>query len=93
MCISDSTSGGVTGLLIFFFSINIFVGVINLAPLLPLDGGHVVIATYERLRSRKGVRYHADAAKALPIAYAVILLMTTVGLAALWLDLADPVSF
>ena len=90
---AELTSGGVTGLLIFFFSINIFVGVINLAPLLPLDGGHVVIATYERLRSRKGVRYHADAAKALPIAYAVILLMTTVGLAALWLDLADPVSF
>ena len=29
-------------------------GVFNLIPLLPLDGGHVAIATYERIRSRKG---------------------------------------
>ena len=86
------TEQGLVGLAIFFFSINVFVGIINLAPLLPLDGGHVVIGTYERLRSRKGRRYHADVAKALPIAYAVILLMTTVGLAAIYLDIADPIS-
>ncbi len=86
------TGQGLTGLLIFFFSINIFVGVINLAPVLPLDGGHVVIATYERIRSRNGVRYHADVAKALPIAYFVMLLLLAVGLAALWLDISDPIS-
>ncbi|MGI9624490.1 MAG: M50 family metallopeptidase, partial [Acidimicrobiales bacterium] len=56
------TETGLAGLLIFFFSINIFVGIINLAPLLPLDGGHVVIGTYERIRSRNGKRYHADVA-------------------------------
>jgi len=89
---AELTSGGIAGVLVFFLSINIFVGVINLAPLLPLDGGHVVIATYERIRSRKGQRYYADAAKALPVAYAVILLMTTVGIAALYLDIADPIS-
>ncbi len=86
------TEQGLVGLAIFFFSINVFVGIINLAPLLPLDGGHVVIGTYERLRSRKGRRYHADVAKALPIAYAVVLLMTSVGLAAIYLDIADPIS-
>ena len=89
---AELTSGGIEGLLIFFLMINIFVGIINLAPLLPLDGGHVVIATYERLRSRNGVRYHADVAKALPVAYAVILLMVSVGIAALYLDIADPIS-
>ncbi len=87
------TEQGITGLLVFFLSINVFIGVINLAPLLPLDGGHVVIATYERLRSRKGQRYHADVAKALPIAYMVVMLLTTVGLAAIYLDIADPISF
>ena len=87
------TETGVAGLLVFFFSINIFVGIINLAPLLPLDGGHVVIGTYERLRSRNGQRYHADVAKALPIAYMVVLLLTTVGLAAIYLDIADPITF
>ena len=89
---AELTEQGLVGLAIFFFSINIFVGIINLAPLLPLDGGHVVIGTYERLRSRGGRRYHADVAKALPIAYGVVLLMTTVGLAAIYLDIADPIS-
>ncbi len=87
------TETGVAGLLIFFFFINIFVGVINLAPLLPLDGGHVVIATYERLRSRGGRRYHADVAKLLPMAYMVIMLLVSVGLVALYLDIADPADF
>ena len=32
-------------------SLNIFVGVFNLLPLLPLDGGHIAIAWYEKLRS------------------------------------------
>ncbi|MGH9279132.1 MAG: M50 family metallopeptidase, partial [Acidimicrobiales bacterium] len=34
--------------------LNVFLGVLNLVPLLPLDGGHIAVATYERLRSRKG---------------------------------------
>ena len=59
---------------------------------LPLDGGHVVIATYERIRSRNGERYHADVAKMLPIAYAVVFVLITVGLGAIYLDIVDPVS-
>ena len=30
--------------------INIFLGLLNLLPLLPFDGGHVAIATYEAIR-------------------------------------------
>lgn len=86
------TGEGMAGLLVFFFSINIFVGVFNLLPLLPLDGGHVVIGTYERLRSRGGRRYHADVAKALPIAYGVILILMSVGLVAIYLDISDPIN-
>ncbi|MBV9412374.1 MAG: site-2 protease family protein, partial [Acidimicrobiia bacterium] len=33
-------------LLILLVAINIFIGIFNLIPLLPLDGGHVAIATY-----------------------------------------------
>ena len=47
-------------------------GIFNLVPLLPLDGGHVAIATYERIRSIGGRRYHADVAKLLPLTYAVV---------------------
>ncbi len=32
-------------------SLNLFVGVFNLLPLLPLDGGHIAIAWYEKIRS------------------------------------------
>jgi membrane-associated protease RseP (regulator of RpoE activity) len=72
--------------------INVFVGVFNLVPLLPLDGGHVVIGTYERLRSRGGRRYHADVAKALPLAYLVMIVLLSVGLVAVYLDIADPIN-
>ncbi|MHB8467079.1 MAG: M50 family metallopeptidase, partial [Acidimicrobiales bacterium] len=35
-----------------FLIANAFVGILNLFPILPFDGGHVVIAIYERVRSR-----------------------------------------
>ncbi|MFF0145452.1 RIP metalloprotease RseP [Amycolatopsis sulphurea] len=38
---------------IFFFllaSLNFFIGVFNLLPLLPLDGGHIAVVWYERVR-------------------------------------------
>ena len=52
-------------------AINIFVGLINLIPLLPFDGGHIAIATYEAIRSRPGKPYRADITKLLPLSYAV----------------------
>lgn len=86
------TDEGITGLLLFMFSINVFVGVFNLIPLLPLDGGHVAVATYERLRSRGGRRYHADVGKLVPLTYAVVLVLVVIGVSAIYLDIADPVS-
>ena len=32
-------------------SINVFVGIFNLFPMLPFDGGHVAIAVYEKIRT------------------------------------------
>ena len=78
-------------LLILFALVNIFIGVFNMIPLLPFDGGHVAIATYERLRSRKGHRYTADISKMVPLAYAVVFGLIIVGLGALYLDASDPV--
>ena len=89
---SQAAEKGVADALYFLFVINIFVGVFNLVPLLPLDGGHVAIATYERIRSRKGKRYYADVAKLLPVTYAVIMIMLVVGVTAIYLDVADPVT-
>jgi membrane-associated protease RseP (regulator of RpoE activity) len=87
-----SETEAVADVLGFLFAINVFVGVFNLVPLLPLDGGHVAIATYERIRSRRGRPYHADISKLMPLTYAVVLLLVLVGVTSLYLDIADPLQ-
>ena len=59
-------------LLLLLAVINILIGLFNLIPLLPFDGGHIVIATYEAVRSRKGKPYCADITKLLPVSYGVL---------------------
>lgn len=82
---------GLANLLPIFLMINIFVGLLNLVPLLPFDGGHASVAIYERFRSRNGVRYHADVSKLLPVAYAVVMGLVVLGVTSLYLDIVNPV--
>ena len=70
----------------------VFVGIINLFPMLPLDGGHVVIAVYERIRSRRGRMYHADVNKLAPVVWAFVLLLGFVVVTSLFLDITHPVK-
>ena len=69
-----------------------FVAVLNLVPLLPFDGGHIAVATYERLRSRAGRRYHADVAKLMPLTAAVVAVMVVLGVTSIYLDIVKPVG-
>ena len=85
-------SQGVIGILYFLAVLNVFVGVFNMFPLLPLDGGHAAIATYERLRERKGQRYYADVATMLPFAMAVMTVLLLLFMSGLYLDITDPVG-
>jgi membrane-associated protease RseP (regulator of RpoE activity) len=79
--------------LLFLFAINVFVGIFNMVPLLPLDGGHVAIATYEKIASRiKGRRVMVDVQRLMPITAAVLGLLVIMGLTALYLDIVRPVS-
>ncbi|MGQ0521841.1 MAG: M50 family metallopeptidase [Actinomycetota bacterium] len=89
---SQAADTGWREVLTLLLSINIFVGVFNMIPLLPLDGGHVAIATYEKIRSRKGRRYYADVAKAMPIYYMVFLLIVFLGISSLYLDIVRPIA-
>ena len=77
----------------FLVLINVFVGIFNLVPLLPLDGGHAAIATYERLRSRKGKRYVADINKLIPVTWVVITVLVGIALIALYRDIVDLPNF
>jgi membrane-associated protease RseP (regulator of RpoE activity) len=78
--------------LLLFFTINIFIAILNMVPLPPLDGGHAAVAVYERVRSRGGRRYHADMAKLLPLTYAVVMGMILLGVASLYLDIVNPIN-
>ena len=49
----DAVHAGIGDLLIILISINLFVGIFNLFPMLPLDGGHVAIAVYEKIRTAR----------------------------------------
>lgn len=79
-------------------SINVFLGALNVLPLLPLDGGHLAVIGYERLRARlaraRGLPDPGpvDLTRLLPIAYLVIVLL--VGLSALLIlaDLINPLG-
>jgi len=77
----------------FLILVNVFIGVFNLVPLLPLDGGHVAIATYERIRSVGGRRYMADASKLIPLTWAVVMLLVAVAVVALYRDIVDLPDF
>ena len=83
------------GLFDFFallIMLNIFFGVFNAVPLPPLDGGHIALATYERIRSRKGKRYEADVQKLLPLTAAVLLVLVVLGASTVLLDIVRPVA-
>ncbi len=87
----EVNAGSLIGL---FALINIFIGVFNLVPLLPFDGGHVAIAFYEKVQERRlrRKRYFTDVAKLLPLTYAVVLVLGMIFVSSLYLDIANPIG-
>jgi RIP metalloprotease RseP len=65
--------------------VNVFVGVLNVIPLYPLDGGHFAVALYEKIRGRA-----ADVRKLLPIAAAVFIFIMAIGVLGIYFDIVDP---
>lgn len=92
---AQATEADVANLLSFIAIINIFFGVFNLIPLLPFDGGHVAVGTYEKLRellSGSKERYQADVTKLLPLTYGVVAVVVVLGALLATNDLVDPPS-
>jgi membrane-associated protease RseP (regulator of RpoE activity) len=90
---SEAVDDGWGAILVFLFTINIFVGIFNMVPLLPLDGGHVAIATYEKIASTvKRRRVQVDVQRLMPITAAVLAVLVVIGLTALYLDIVRPIT-
>ena len=87
------TEAGLPGIILLLAGVNVFVGLFNLFPMLPFDGGHAAIATYERIRTRKGQPpYRADVSKMVPIAMAMMGLLVFLFASGLYLDIVRPIG-
>jgi membrane-associated protease RseP (regulator of RpoE activity) len=90
---TDAAHAGVAYLLGILVAINLFVGIFNLFPMLPLDGGHVAIAIYEKIRTgRKKVQYHADVTKLLPYTWAMVAVLGVLFATTLLTDILHPMA-
>jgi membrane-associated protease RseP (regulator of RpoE activity) len=88
----------VSFVLLLIASLNIFVGVFNLFPLLPLDGGHIAIVIWERVRAwlaRLRGRPDpglVDISKVLPICFSIFMIVMVFGLILVAADIVNPVN-
>lgn len=77
--------------------LNVFLALFNMIPILPFDGGHVAGALWEalrrgwaRLRGRPDPGF-VDVAKALPVAYAMGLVLIVMSVILVYADIVNPV--
>ena len=77
--------------------LNFFVGVFNMLPLLPLDGGHVGIVLFEQARSRLYRLFgrrdpgRVDLMKVMPFTYAVVAVFIGLSLILLYAGIVNPI--
>jgi membrane-associated protease RseP (regulator of RpoE activity) len=84
---------GLEDLLLLLISINIVFGLINMLPMLPLDGGHVAVAAYEWIRTKKGAPYYkADITKLFPVVFVFLAFLAVFVLSGVFLDLTHPIA-
>ena len=88
----------VSYVLLLIASLNIFVGAFNMLPLLPLDGGHVAIVAWERIRARFA-RWRGrsdpglvDMAKLLPVSFSIFMVLIFFGMMLILANIVNPVN-
>ena len=88
----------VSFVLLLIASLNIFVGALNLLPLLPMDGGHIAAVAYESIRSRIA-RWRnrpdpglVDYRKLVPVSFSIFMIVVFFGVLLLLANIVNPVS-
>jgi len=85
--------GDIWTLLLLVATINLFLALFNLIPLLPFDGGHAVIACYEAIASKvKGRRVQVDYRRLVPVTAMVLAVILVFGLSTMFLDIREIIT-
>jgi membrane-associated protease RseP (regulator of RpoE activity) len=63
----------------------VFVGILNLVPLPPFDGGHIAVVAWEKLTRRR-----LDPRRLVPITAVVLGFVVLLSLSVLYLDIVNP---
>jgi membrane-associated protease RseP (regulator of RpoE activity) len=85
---SDVAAGNIWVVLWLLAALSLVLALFNLVPLLPLDGGHAVIAVYEGIASKvKHRRVFADYRKALSVSILLLSPLLFLSLSAMVLDI------
>jgi membrane-associated protease RseP (regulator of RpoE activity) len=88
----------VSFVLLLIASLNIFVGAFNMLPLLPLDGGHIAVIIFERIRAwlaRLRGRPDpglANMARLLPVSFSLFMILMFFGVVLILADIVNPVT-
>jgi membrane-associated protease RseP (regulator of RpoE activity) len=90
---SQAEQAGLYSVLVLLIAINVVFGLLNMLPMIPLDGGHVAVAVYERARTRRGRPYYrADITKLFPVAFLFIAFLSIFVLSGIFLDITHPLQ-
>jgi membrane-associated protease RseP (regulator of RpoE activity) len=88
--------GGFASVLLLVAEVNVFIGVFNLLPILPLDGGHIAILLYEEARKRvyrlrrRPEPGRVDLNKMMPVAYGFLLFFVCLTVLLVAADVTNP---
>jgi membrane-associated protease RseP (regulator of RpoE activity) len=88
----------VSFILLLIASLNIWVGILNLLPLLPMDGGHVAVILWERIRAWFARLRHrpdpglVDMAKLLPFSFSIFAVLMIFSVVLILADIVNPVN-
>ena len=89
---------GLFSVVLLLAGLNLFLGMLNLVPLLPLDGGQMAGAIYEALRRGVAKVLHrpdpgfVDVAKLLPVGYVMAGVILVASVVLIYADIVAPVS-
>jgi membrane-associated protease RseP (regulator of RpoE activity) len=90
---AQAAKSGTSQLLEILVIINLALGSFNLLPMLPLDGGHIVVATYESIVGKfTGRRHFLNMQRVMPVVFAFFGFILLLGLGSIYLDIVKPIS-